>query len=563
MNNTTWISVRQIGQLSVVKLAGSDGERGAQHGAMLRDRIHAGPLTFFQRYLPGLLGGVPGCGNLTARAAMAKLISALLTAPALRRLPAWFNDGFYGLAEGADIAPRQLLQLVLAPDLMQILAGWMYWRRKIPPTAVPGCTAVLASAPATRDSHVIHARNLDYDGMGFWDANPAVFFVRPDVGIPHVMIGAAGLHSGGITGINAEGLTWNVHSAFTRVVDPAGAPVAFIGDTVLRNAATTSQALGIVRQHRPAAGWIFAVSDRRGDIAAIEADARHIEVIRGANGVLAISNSYRSPSLRRGEEWFSQMLTTNSLCRLSRAGQLAQRLSGQLDPAGALSVLRDRMDPLEGRQTVLGCAVAQKITLQTVVADNSAGQFWVSDGLAPACLGRLVGFDLAAEMTTADPPRPADLPAAHGVPQHQREALEHYYRAHRQWAWDANPAAALAELRQASAAAPDEPAILLMLAAAALANGEAIEAIAAADSVLFRAKYRATRDLAQLLRAYALDAAGNRPAARSEYAVILSRGGVFPPLRQAARRGYNRPVSRKRLRHIHPSLLVPDLFDYL
>ncbi len=562
MSAEEWVGARRIGRLHVVKLSGSDYECGYQHGRFLRDAIERGPLVFLRGLFPSIARvALSGPSWLSRR-----LGTGLLRGLAWRmerRFPAWYREGLEGLAVGADLDPAEVLRLSVIPDLIQVLAGYAFRGRRRAAMALATrqvtCSAVLAGPPATADGHVVHARNLDYDGVGCWDAEPAVFFVRPDEGLRRVYVAAAGVHTGGITGMNEAGLFFNTHSAFTRWVGLSGWPVQAIGDAVLRRAESVPEAVEIIRGAPRAAGWLLVLSDRQGRLAVVECDSRHVDVLHGRKGVLAVSNAYRTPKLRAGEISLGEGLSLNIQGRARRLERLLARARGQIDVSALIAMLRDRWDPFEAREREIGNIVAGVLTIQTIAANLTTGQLWVSCDLAPASLGAFIGFDLTAEWDRPAPPSPEIIAGLQGGKEPPGEAARRIANAHRRLSMEEDAAGALEELRAAERLQPGDPAIRLMIAAMLLRTGEPGSVPEVCDGAVLEARTAHHRHLGLLMRGWAYDLLGWMDAARGEYARLLAQSGVAPYLRAAAGRGLRRRFSRRRARSIVPLIPLGDL----
>ena len=68
-----------------------------------------------------------------------------------------------------------------------------------------GCTAFAATSAATREGHVLLARDFDMELGRIFDEEKVVLVVAPESGIPFVSVAWSGM-AGAVTGLNREGI---------------------------------------------------------------------------------------------------------------------------------------------------------------------------------------------------------------------------------------------------------------------------------------------------------------------------------------------------------------------
>ena len=145
-------NVERIGGLWVLHLKGPSFERGLQHGTLMRYRV---------------------------------------------------REEMRGLAVGLGGKEEELAEALVLADVFQVVSAMAERQRKAGPPVIPGfgCTSAVRETPES----MFYARNFDFWGAGYWDANPAVIFHHPDKGKSFCSIATAGLPTGGITAANVSG----------------------------------------------------------------------------------------------------------------------------------------------------------------------------------------------------------------------------------------------------------------------------------------------------------------------------------------------------------------------
>lgn len=518
--------------LHVLRLSGDDYEMGYQHGKLLSDAIARGPLPYFDRYVERMLGAGlgPRAGALLAtalRGTVGKKIASGFPAHALRALE--------GLADGCGIDRRALLGAVTMPEsYLWLLQRVLDVRRpgRAPRHGVPlmGCTSAVAWGTATRDGKLLHGRNFDYQGVGSWDTEQAVVFHRPDEGMPYVSISAAGILFGGITAMNAAGLTLVVHQHMaSRALRLGGTPIGITGDEIMRHARTLDDARRILDADTPNGCWTYVIgSAKERAVLCYETSPSARAAMRFDDETFGYANVYLDPKLGETEHHLYPAHWRNNLARLRRARQLLAEGKGRHDPDSIAAILGDRGEP--------GCcfetSISMLMTVGSVIFRPDDGVFFVATGRAPVSNREYVAFDLAREA-----PRPDLAPVTGGRSEPRAaEAFDAYRDAYQAYFDRADLQAARAHIARAVELAPAEPLYHFMQGLLALLESDAGAAERAFDRALAVGHSVAERTSAfHLWRGRARDALGRRQDAIADY-----RSAGFGPnrdLRRAAARG--------------------------
>lgn len=531
---------RQRHGLHVLRLSGDDYAMGYQHGALLRDAIRRGSIPYFERYVEKMLAaGAGGPVGMAAAAALRHTVG--------RRIASGFPErarrGLEGLADGAKLSRGALQRAVTMPETYLWVLHRVLTLRRCPPAprfGVPlmGCTSALAWGDATINGGLLHGRNFDYQGVGAWDTEQAVVFHRPDDGLPYVSISSAGILFGGVTAMNAAGITLVVHQHMASdAYRLGGTPVGFTGDEVMRHARTLDDARRILDEHRPIGCWTYVIgSARERDVLCYEVSPTRRGWLRGEADTFAYSNIYLHPDVAPTERLLYPSHWRNNAARWKRAGALLAEKRGAHDPDSIAAILGDRGDGCRFEE-----AISVVMTVASVVFQPEAGLVWVGAGRAPTCNRPFVAFDLAREDVRDDlAPLGGGVPADAAV----ADAFEAYREGYTAYFDHADVAAARRHLDRASALQPQEPLLVFVGGLLALLDGDAPAAEAAFDEAL-RLGHREPHRVASfhLWRGRTRDRLGRRAEAERDYEQAV---GGDPYVAAAARRGLTKPWSGRR-----------------
>ena len=531
----------RFADLHVLRLEGDDYEMGHQHGTLLRDAIRRGPLTYFDRYVERMLGASlgPQAGALLA-AGLRRTVGSKIASG----FPERARRGLDGLADGSGIDRRVLMGAVTMPEsYLWVLQRVLDLRRPgvAPRHGVPlmGCTSAIAWGDATTDGKLLHGRNFDYQGIGAWDAEQAVVFHRPDHGMPYVSIAAAGILFGGITAMNAAGLTLVVHQHMgSRALRLGGTPIGLTGDEIMRHARNLDDARRILDADRPNGCWTYVIgsaSDRA--VLCYETTPDRRAAVREEGGTFGYANVYLDEALGATEHHLYPTHWRNNLARLRRSRQLLAERRGRHDPDSIAAILGDLGDP--------GCrfetTIAMMMTVGSVVFAPEDGVAWVATGRAPVSNREYVPFDLAREAPRRDlPPLTGGRPPADVA-----DAFDAYRDAHEAYFEHGDLPRARRAIARATELRPGEALYHFVAGLFALLDSDPT----AAEGCLGRAieighGVHERRAAFHLWRGRARDASGKRRDALRDYDV--AKESPDRVTRDAASRGARRPWRPRR-----------------
>lgn len=401
-----WTTVRGV---RLVYLAGTPEEIGAQHTALLYDRMAEDERVLWDGFAE-LVPFAP------ARTLMFDIGRFRYRAVA---------DGFPDArrrelaAEAGAFVPDPYAGHLPTYQRMVMLHALYDIALSFERSPLLGCTAFGLGPEATADGHTLFARAFDFEAADVFDKDKAVFLVHEDGKIPFASVAWPGF-VGVVTGMNAEGVAIAVHGGRAREPSTTGVPVAFTLREVLATAHDTEEAVAILSRLPAMVSHIVFVGDSAG----------RFVVVERAPGVPAhVRSSFTHPSKPSVTNHFEGPLagdprddrvrkTTSTLARRARIDELLATIPPKSGTAlRALEVLRDHGcagGPTSGTAVQESCPLGDRraidafIATHGVVADLTTHTLWVSEG--PRLSGRFVKVDPATLVRRNDG-QPPDVPS--------------------------------------------------------------------------------------------------------------------------------------------------------
>ena len=168
-------TLRKEAGLHILYLHGAWEDMATAHGALLKKEIQTGLIPFFNGFIGrhmkhGPLGAFPD----RVRKFAADLMESQIATNIEQALPQEQRDMLAALAKETGYPLQDVARVLSLPDAAAILTAITsksggkalsgLGRIKV---EVPGCSAVILGPPHTKNRHLLHARNLDYDCIGF------------------------------------------------------------------------------------------------------------------------------------------------------------------------------------------------------------------------------------------------------------------------------------------------------------------------------------------------------------------------------------------------------------
>lgn len=409
---------------TVARLRGTDAEAGAQYAALMGAELRLRYVPMMDKMwgeLPGVLRGVLRGRDRRSREMFDSATTAKMEA----------LEGALGLPRGRyrDYAWVSELSSV-GPSLMVALGGTLQLDDVRAAAYGARCTSVVGTTP----EGTLHARNLDFPGMDYWQPNQSLLFVEPRRadgtadGFRYAHAGTLGEVFAGTTAVNEPGLVVTVHVHASRdtalldgrvrmgVFDLLSAPARGGGEwgayrlveTLARRFPTVAAALDGIAAVRTLGAWSVVLSDPSGDSAVVDVNLRDQVVHRGER---AATNEYADPTMRLRELVPSAGPFLGARHRLAQARAGLAAAGAELDVDEAIGVLRSQVDGATGvarpasANSVLSIDTSQSLAIES--RRDGDHRLWVAepqpDARSPAALAGWVelrfrdGFALGAD----------------------------------------------------------------------------------------------------------------------------------------------------------------------
>ena len=383
--------------LLLARLAGTQAEMGAQHGALVAaDATH---LLAFYRTMPErtLAGDMPRAGRWLARQ-----VAAAWQARLVRDRPAEYaaRTRAFAKAAGAPDVPEALRTFATMDSLQNVIA--VTARAKLGPftsralaAAIPACSSLIAWGDKTADGELLFARNFDFPGIGVWDAAPAFVACVPERGQAYGFFTTRGADAPVVTVVNEAGLVIAPHTRWHTGIAWGGAMIVDLVHAIAARAETLADAIAIARERPVSSSWGIAIGSARERTAlVIEIAGPRVEVVRPAPGAhyLVCANRYRTAALQDGQ-------ITGSPAWAQQSEHRERKLRALVD-AGARFTPQDLARMLGDREAFgvhrrLGSILAQPTNVHAAVIAPALRLAHVGVDRAPVCEGQWaeIGWD--------------------------------------------------------------------------------------------------------------------------------------------------------------------------
>lgn len=516
-------------------LEGSWEDMAEAHGRLLLPEIRKGLVPFFEGFIERHMAhGVLGGQSARLRRLVAGVVEAWIANPIDRAMPEEQKKAVVKLAEVCGYSQREVARVLSVPDAAAILGALLAESRNRTlqgiAVGVPACSAVVLGAPHTKNGHLLHGRNLDYDCLGTWDTQRVVSFNKPSNGIGHVSFTTAGAFTSGLTGLNEEGISLGCNVSGTWDVHPGGMPFHAVHTRILSEAHNLDEALAIVASHPRASGFNLHLADgKTGEACVVEYSAHHHAVRWLHEGRLMQTNHYQTEHMQQYKMDHPPHAHQNTIARLNRLDALSSDLR-DAEPTDVLAMLRDRFDEEENRHRPFGHIVACSKNVQASVVDATAQKAWVSSGQAPAMDTDFVGFDLQQHLK--DPHSKLEilpLPYEDPLTPESRESIRFHQKSYMACIHHNDLGSAAELMKEAMKLDPRESGYPIILAALNLRLGKPEEARQAALRAIPLQKRPFLKALSMTLLGWANDLDGNREGAKNWYAKSLETVGDQSP----------------------------------
>jgi isopenicillin-N N-acyltransferase like protein len=394
-----WSAVRGV---RLVYLAGTPEEIGAQHTALLHDRMEEDERVLWDGFAE--LVPFSPARTLMFDVGRVRYRDVVWSFPDPRRRELAAEAKSFTTDPYAGHLPTYQ-RMVMLHALYDIALSFEH-------SPLLACTAFALGPGVTADGHTIFARTFDFEAAEVFDKDKAVFLVHENGKIPFASVAWPGF-VGVVTGMNAEGVAIAVHGGRAREPSTTGVPVAFSLREVLANARNVQEAVDVLARLEVMVSHIVFVADGEGRFAVVERAPgvpAHVRTTFTHPSTAAVTNHFEGP-LAGDPRDDRVRQSTSTLPRRARIDELLGKLPPKSSTvATALALLRDH--GCAGASCPVGDrrAIDAFIATHGVVADLTTRALWVSEG--PRLSGRFVKVDprlLVRREDGLSPDVPAEL----------------------------------------------------------------------------------------------------------------------------------------------------------
>jgi hypothetical protein len=361
------------GDVRILHLKGTPYEMGRQHATFMKDELLDG-VYFLENSELGLLEPLAEGLGFIAEA-------MTYSYPASK-------DECQGMA---DVAGEDgwTMNRCMALAYGEVVLDWV-------DSGMLACSQFAVAGPATKDGELLHGRNLDWDNIEYLLKYPTVIVRHSEGKIPYVVVGFPG-NVAAYNGINAAGITVATNeNGSTNDLDREGQPHAQMVNHILSSFTTMDEIITyITTANHMSSENMMVTSGKEGRAAIFEMTATHLYYEElGDDGLVYITNHFTVPEMTPWEDTKKEDASTYA--RYMRLEQLLtpegkDTIYGQLDVPVAVSVLRDRYNPIKDEEYAAddfdnndkGGAIAVNGAIYSIVFKPGDGMFWLASGDIP------------------------------------------------------------------------------------------------------------------------------------------------------------------------------------
>ncbi len=557
--------------LHLLYLKGSWEDMAEAHGKLLLPQIRRGLIPFFEGFIERHLHHGPlGATSSGFKRLAALVVERGLAAPIANALPEEQRRAVSRLAQVTGFTEREAARALSVPDAASILGALIGESRNRAlrgmtglSVQTPACTAVMLGAPNTRKGHLLHGRNLDYDCLGTWDTHRVVSFNQPKDQLAHVSFTTAGAFTSGLTGMNEAHLFVGCNTSGTWDVRPNGLAFHALHTRILSEASSILEAIEILRAQPRASGFNLHISDgKTGESCVVEYSAHHHHTRWLHGGRLVQTNHYQTEEMAPFQAEGPKHTRDNSQTRLDRLNDLVDN-TNSATLADLANLMRDRTDPEHGPRPV-GHIVACPLNVQSVVANVTLAEAYVSNGEAPAMDSDYVGFNLHDHLKNPDAPlKTLRGLAPDTLTPEARASVDLFKKAYMSYIHHNQPGMARDFCAQAHQQCPGEPAYPLLAAMLSLRLAEAEPLRQFALSALPLQRRPHARALAMTMAGYAYDLEGDHSRAVTWYKKAMEAlKDDSDALAEHLQERLQKPYSAKEVATLRIDFIEPNLAGF-
>ncbi|MCB9426308.1 MAG: acyl-CoA--6-aminopenicillanic acid acyl-transferase [Flavobacteriales bacterium] len=302
----------------------------------------------------------------------------------------------YGSSAHDYVAPNYLRSMYLhgAHDIGHALQDLM----------LVGCSSMAVWGDKTVDGDLLIGRNFDFYAGDEFAKNKIVAFIRPDQGIPFMMVTWGGM-IGAVSGMNYEGLTVTINAGKSKIPLKAKTPISILAREILQYATTIDEALAIAKKREVFVSESILVGSAKDKKAVlIEVSPKNFGVYQVENSnQLICTNHFQSEAYKEDKKNNKHKAESHSQYRYLRIQELLNETQ-KLNEEDIVAILREK-EGLADKKIGYGNekALNQLLAHHGIVFSPEKKKVWVSS--SPYQLGTFVAYDLNAIFGSPKIPR--------------------------------------------------------------------------------------------------------------------------------------------------------------
>ncbi|NRS88604.1 putative choloylglycine hydrolase [Flavobacterium sp. 7E] len=305
-------------------------------------------------------------------------------------VPEEYQTEIYGISKYSSpdfdaIAPPYLRSLYLhgAHDIGHALQD----------LALVGCSSFAAWGDKSADGTLILGRNFDFYAGDDFAKNKVIAFIKPDKGIPFMMVTWPGM-IGAVSGMNNEGITVTINAGKSKIPLIAKTPISILTREILQYAKNIDEAIAIAKKRKVFVSesiMIGSAFDNKAVLIEVSPDNFGVYDVGNSNE-LVCTNHFQSEALKNNSGNQNQIKESHSKYRYDRMVQLLDQ-NDKITPEKAVAILRNK-DGLDNLPLGYGNekALNQLLAHHGIVFKPQQRLVWVSSN--PYQLGEFVCYDL-------------------------------------------------------------------------------------------------------------------------------------------------------------------------
>lgn len=265
------------------------------------------------------------------------------------------------------------------------------------------CSQFAVGGTATVDGELIHGRNLDWDEIEYLLDYPTIIVRHPTGMIPYAIVGFPG-NVATYNGINAAGITIASNENDSTELDREGRPSIQTQNHILATAETLDDAMNTIEtMDRMSAENIMITDGDAGRAVVYQLTAtNYAKWMLESDGAVYMTNHYTLPEMiAHGDVPGDDASTRVRYARLEEllSPDSEDNLLGEIDVETAVSILRDRYNPLTGETQEAGTfdndgSIATNGAIYSIVFAPKRRMLWVAAGEIPVPENPFTGFNL-------------------------------------------------------------------------------------------------------------------------------------------------------------------------